>query len=173
MIDLLLKLASSILGYFAQPQIQVFYKPDGSESIETPGNSSGLDCKWNGLLVFENITDIVVINLKIEAQPKSFNVSIPQGSIKPYETIKVKTFFRKSFPRKTVEACGNGDRRYKELLPDELKHLQLLISYQNIKKWKKFYTLYRKTSIGEICTWHFKRPQLKAMADKRCCFKSS
>ena len=106
--------------------------------------------------MFENLTNIVAVNLKIETRPESFHAPIPQSSIKPYETIEVKTAIRKYFPRETVVACRD---RFVELLPDEIKHLQLLISYQNIKG-KKFYTLYRKTVTGENCTWHFMRPKL-------------
>ena len=157
MIDLLLKLVSNLsFGYLAQPQIRVFYKPGASGSGEAPGNPPGIECEWKGQLVFENLTDIVAINLKIEARPESFNAPIPQGSIKPYETIEVKTVIRKSFQREIVVACHD---RFVELLPDEMKHLQLLISYQNIKG-KYFYTLYRKTPTGENCSWHFKCPKL-------------
>ena len=76
MIDLLLKLASALsLGYLAQPQIRVFYKPGSSGSCEAPGNPPGIQCEWKGQLVFENITNIVAINLKIDARPGGNGVS--------------------------------------------------------------------------------------------------
>jgi len=156
MIDFVLKLLSHLFVYFAQPQIRIYYKKGASGSGVAPNIPSGIECEWKGNLVFENITELVAVDLQLLDAPAILEISpIPQNSIRPYESVEVKVVARKSFPREVVIACKD---RFVELLPEEIGNLKLQISYQNLKG-KLFYTKYHRILDKDSNTYHFVRPK--------------
>lgn len=155
--ELLIKLLGALtLGYFSQPQVRVFYKKGASSSGGASGNPDGIECDWKGNLVFENLTSTIAQNLTLQGLPVGFRMaSMPNYSLKPYETRETELVIRKTFPRQIVINCQD---RFTELLPPELKNLRLVVSYQNLKGIK-FYTKYARNLDYDKCTYHFSEPK--------------
>ncbi|MBI4796292.1 MAG: hypothetical protein HY790_10745 [Deltaproteobacteria bacterium] len=133
-----------ISGFFLRPKVRISYSRGNAGSSEGPGNS--LTLKWNYNIILDNLTNNHALELEIIYTGNLPSIALTESHIRGLTRITINQQLKKPVDRDMVIRSRHDF--WGELLPEELRNIELCLRYKN-EKGVTFYTIYKKENESE------------------------